>query len=47
MAAKMVRKQIKWASKKRNSAKRKWKTKWVMVPVGKTITGGPQSAPQK
>jgi hypothetical protein len=34
----MTRKKVRWATKKRNGAKRKWKTRWVLVPkqVAKT-----------
>jgi hypothetical protein len=29
----IVRKKIKWATKKRNGGTRKWKTKWITVHV--------------
>lgn len=31
--AEFVRKRIRWATKKRKSKTRVWKSKWVLVPV--------------
>jgi hypothetical protein len=45
--AEMVRKLIKWPTKRRKGGSRVWKSKWVMVPKGpaepakKEAKGGP------
>jgi len=38
----MIRKKIKWATKRRKCGMRVWKTKWMVVPAK---TGSPTGAP--
>jgi hypothetical protein len=40
----MIRKKVKWATKRRKCGSRVWKTKWIMVAQH---SGTPQAKPEK